>query len=171
MSVETLDDLKLIKESARDFAENYIRPHVMEWDEKQHFPVELFDQMGEYGFLGVLVPEQYHGTGLGYQEYITVIEEIGKVCGGIGLSVAAHNSLCTNHILLFGNPNDPYVLSRELADTFLTQPLSDEAYGFLAEVLLDGTPDYEWNIEEMNAPLRLRGFLSYLFQLPEYQLT
>ncbi|NRA52047.1 MAG: acyl-CoA dehydrogenase family protein, partial [Phaeodactylibacter sp.] len=103
MSVETLNNLQLIKESARDFAENYIRPHVMEWDESQEFPVEMFQQMGQYGFLGVLVPEQYNGSGLGYQEYITVIEEIGKVCGSIGLSVAAHNSLCTNHILMFGN--------------------------------------------------------------------
>lgn len=103
MSVETTSNLRLIKESARDFAENYIRPYVMEWDETQHFPVDLFHQMGQFGFLGVLVPEKYHGAGLGYQEYITVIEEIGKVCGSIGLSVAAHNSLCTNHILLFGN--------------------------------------------------------------------
>ncbi len=102
MNVETLENLQLIKESARDFAETYIRPHVMEWDEVSHFPVELFHQMGNYGFLGVLVPEQYGGAGLGYQEYITVIEEIAQVCGSIGLSVAAHNSLCTNHILSFG---------------------------------------------------------------------
>lgn len=103
MSVETINNLQLIKESARDFAETYIRPNVMEWDESQEFPVELFQQMGQYGFLGVLVPEKYNGAGLGYQEYITVLEEIGKVCGSIGLSVAAHNSLCTNHILMFGN--------------------------------------------------------------------
>lgn len=103
MSVETMDNLQLIKESARDFAETYIRPHVMEWDEKQEFPVDLFQQMGQYGFLGVLVPEKYNGAGLGYQEYITVLEEIGKVCGSIGLSVAAHNSLCSNHILMFGD--------------------------------------------------------------------
>ena len=98
-----MDNLQLIKESARDFAETYIRPHVMEWDEKQEFPVDLFQQMGQYGFLGVLVPEKYNGAGLGYQEYITVLEEIGKVCGSIGLSVAAHNSLCSNHILMFGD--------------------------------------------------------------------
>ncbi len=75
----------------------------MEWDETQYFPMDMFHKMGEYGFLGVLVPEAYGGAGLGYQEYITVIEEIAKVCGSIGLSVAAHNSLCTNHILMFGN--------------------------------------------------------------------
>ena len=103
MNVDTLDNLQLIKESARDFAENFIRPHLMDWDENQHFPIDLFHQMGQYGFLGVLVPEQYGGAGLGYQEYITVIEEIAKVCGSIGLSVAAHNSLCTNHILMFAN--------------------------------------------------------------------
>lgn len=96
------DNLQLIRESARDFAETYIRPHVMEWDEAQHFPKDLFHQMGTLGFLGVLVPEQYDGAGLGYAEYITIIEEIAKVCGSIGLSVAAHNSLCTNHILSFG---------------------------------------------------------------------
>lgn len=99
----TDENLKMIQQSARDFAESKIRPHFMEWDETQHFPVELFHEMGQYGFMGVLVPEEYGGSGLGYQEYITIIEEIGKVCGSIGLSVAAHNSLCTNHILSFGN--------------------------------------------------------------------
>jgi len=103
MNVETLDNLKLIQESARDFAEAHIHPHVMEWDEKQYFPVDLFHRMGEFGFMGVLVPEQYGGAGLNYQAYITIIEEIAKVCGSIGLSVAAHNSLCTNHILQYGN--------------------------------------------------------------------
>lgn len=104
MTVHTMsNNLQLIRESARDFAETYIRPNVMDWDEAQHFPVDLFRKMGEYGFMGVLVPEQYHGAGLGYQEYITIIEEISKVCGSIGLSVAAHNSLCTNHILQFGS--------------------------------------------------------------------
>jgi alkylation response protein AidB-like acyl-CoA dehydrogenase len=99
---DNTDSLQLIRQSARDFAETHIRPHVMEWDESQHFPMDLFHQMGEQGFLGVLVPEIYGGAGLGYHEYITVIEEIAKVCGSIGLSVAAHNSLCTNHILSFG---------------------------------------------------------------------
>jgi alkylation response protein AidB-like acyl-CoA dehydrogenase len=102
-SAAGMDSLQLIRQSARDFAETHIRPYVMEWDESQHFPMDLFHRMGEHGFLGVLVPEAYQGAGLGYQEYITVIEEISKVCGSIGLSVAAHNSLCTNHILSFGN--------------------------------------------------------------------
>lgn len=97
------ENLEMIKQSARDFAETYIRPHVMEWDEAQHFPVETMKALGQQGFLGVLVPEEYGGAGLGYQEYITVIEEVAKVCSSIGLSVAAHNSLCTGHILTFGN--------------------------------------------------------------------
>lgn len=103
MTAEKIDNLALIEQSARDFAETHIRPYVMEWDESQYFPMDTFHQMGEYGFLGLLVPENYGGAGLGYQEYISVLSEIGKVCGSIALSVAAHNSLCTNHILSFGN--------------------------------------------------------------------
>ncbi len=98
-----MSDLDLIKSSAREFAEQKIRPYVMEWDESQHFPIEMMHEMGQYGFLGVLVPEEYGGSGLGYHEYITIIDEIAQVCGSVGLSVAAHNSLCTNHILTFGN--------------------------------------------------------------------
>ncbi len=103
MDTVAIDNLQLIRESARDFAENYIRPHVMEWDETQEFPIDLFHKMGEFGFMGVLAPETYGGTGLNYQAYITIIEEISKVCGSIGLSLAAHNSLCTNHLLQFGD--------------------------------------------------------------------
>jgi alkylation response protein AidB-like acyl-CoA dehydrogenase len=89
--------------TAKDFAEQYIRPHVMEWDEAQFFPESLFREMGKLGLMGVLVPAEYGGAGLGYFEYNAIIQEIAKVCGSIGLSVAAHNSLCTNHILSFGN--------------------------------------------------------------------
>lgn len=96
-------DHKIIEDSAREFARTHILPHVMEWDESQHFPMDLMHQLGQQGFLGVLVPEEYGGAGLGYQEYITIITEIAKVCGSIGLSLAAHNSLCTNHIYMFGN--------------------------------------------------------------------
>ncbi|MFT4734388.1 MAG: alkylation response protein AidB-like acyl-CoA dehydrogenase [Algoriphagus sp.] len=97
------EQLQLIKESSKNFAETYIRPHVMEWDESQIFPIEVFKKLGEYGLMGVLVPEIYGGSGLGYQEYVTIVDEISQVCGSIGLSVAAHNSLCTNHILSFAN--------------------------------------------------------------------
>ena len=92
-----------VGQTARDFAEQYIRPNVMTWDESQEFPVQLFKEMGKLGLMGVLVPESYGGAGLGYQEYVRVISEIAKVCGSIGLSVAAHNSLCTGHILSFAN--------------------------------------------------------------------
>ncbi len=105
MSMEPLtkQSLSIIKDSAKDFAEKHIRPHIMEWDEAQEFPIATFKKMGEHGFLGVLVPEEYGGAGLGYQEYITIIEEIAKVDSSIGLSLAAHNSLCTGHILQFAN--------------------------------------------------------------------
>lgn len=93
----------MIEESARTFAEQHILPHVMEWDEAQYFPVDTMRALGQLGFLGVLVPEQYGGAGLGYHEYVSVIVEIAKVCGSVGLSVAAHNSLCTGHIMMFGN--------------------------------------------------------------------
>lgn len=103
MATEALqENLKIIRQSARDFAETHIRPHVMEWDESQEFPKALMHKLGEQGFLGVLVPEEYGGSGLGYHEYIAIIEEITKVDPSIGLSLAAHNSLCTNHILEFG---------------------------------------------------------------------
>jgi len=115
VQVEYTEDLQMIKESARDFAENYIRPHVMEWDESQHFPADVFRRMGEYGFMGILVPEIYGGAGLGYQEYITILEEISKVCGSIGLSLAAHNSLCTNHILSFANEEQKHKYLPKLA--------------------------------------------------------
>ncbi len=103
MNFEKSENQKMIAQMVRDFAEKEIRPNVMKWDESQEFPKEIFRKMGELGIMGVLVPEQYGGAGLGYFEYISVIEEVAKVCGSIGLSVAAHNSLCTNHILEFGN--------------------------------------------------------------------
>src|SRR5690606_1381873 len=97
------DHQSMIREMVRDFAQKNILPHVMEWDEEQVFPRELFGQMGALGLMGVLVPEHYGGAGLGYHEYVDVIVEIARVCGGIGLSLAAHNSLCTGHLLAFGN--------------------------------------------------------------------
>lgn len=103
MNFEATENQGLIAPSVREFAEREIRPHVMDWDERQYFPIELFRKMGEMGFLGVLVPESYGGAGLGYFEYVSVIDEIARVCGSVGLSVAAHNSLCTGHILQFGN--------------------------------------------------------------------
>ncbi len=93
----------MIADTVKKFAEAHIRPNIMEWDEAQTFPVELFKKMGEQGLMGILVPEKYNGSGLGYFEYVTAIIEVARVCGSIGLSMAAHNSLCTGHILAFGN--------------------------------------------------------------------
>jgi len=94
----------MIAGAVRDLCERELRPHVMEWDESQHFPIELFtDHFGPAGMMGVLVPEEYGGAGLGYFEYVDTIVEVAKVCGSAGLSLAAHNSLCTGHILQFGS--------------------------------------------------------------------
>jgi alkylation response protein AidB-like acyl-CoA dehydrogenase len=103
MNFDYSETQSMIAQSIRDFAEKNIRPYIMEWDEAQIFPISLFKKLGEMGFMGVLVPEKLGGSGLGYHEYITIVEEISKVDPSIGLSVAAHNSLCTNHILTFGN--------------------------------------------------------------------
>ncbi len=92
-----------VAQTARDFALQYIKPHLMEWDESQEFPVHIFKELGKLGMMGVIVPEAYGGAGLSYHEYNAIIQEISQICGSIGLSVAAHNSLCTNHILTFGN--------------------------------------------------------------------
>lgn len=101
--MQTNENIALIRQSARDFATTHILPNVMTWDEAQVFPRELFRALGQQGFMGVLVPEAYGGSGLDYAAYIAIIDEIAQVCGSIGLSVAAHNSLCTNHILTFGS--------------------------------------------------------------------
>jgi alkylation response protein AidB-like acyl-CoA dehydrogenase len=103
MSFEETENQKMIRDMIRDFGAREIKPYMMEWDESQEFPVELFKEMGSLGLMGVLVPEEYGGAGFGYLEYITAIVEISKIDGSIGLSVAAHNSLCTNHILQFAN--------------------------------------------------------------------
>ncbi len=97
------ENQQMIAQMIRDFGKKYIRPKMMEWDEQQIFPLELFEKMGELGLMGALVPEIYGGAGLSYPEYVTAISEISRIDGAIGLSVAAHNSLCTNHILSFGN--------------------------------------------------------------------
>jgi alkylation response protein AidB-like acyl-CoA dehydrogenase len=103
MNFEKSENQVMIAQMVRDFVEKEIRPNVMHWDESQEFPRDVFRKMGELGLMGVLVPQEYGGSGLGYFEYISVIKEVAKVCGSIGLSVAAHNSLCTNHILEFAN--------------------------------------------------------------------
>jgi alkylation response protein AidB-like acyl-CoA dehydrogenase len=104
MEFHTTESQTMIAQAVRDLCERELRPHIMEWDEAQHLPIDLLkDHFGPAGMLGVLVPEEYGGAGLGYFEYITTIVEVAKMCGSVGLSVAAHNSLCTGHILQFGN--------------------------------------------------------------------
>ena len=103
LNFQVSESQQLITQMVRDFCEKNIRPKLMEWDEAQTFPREVFHGFGELGLMGVLVPEEYGGAGLGYHEYIAIITEVSRVCGSIGLSLAAHNSLCTGHILTFGN--------------------------------------------------------------------
>jgi alkylation response protein AidB-like acyl-CoA dehydrogenase len=103
MDFQYSEEQKMISNSAKDFAEQYIRPHIMKWDESQYFPREILEKAGEMGFMGIFIPEEYGGSGLGYHEYVSIIEEISKVDPSIGLSIAAHNSLCTGHIFYFGN--------------------------------------------------------------------
>ncbi|OYD45508.1 acyl-CoA dehydrogenase [Sphingobacterium cellulitidis] len=139
------EELTLVKESARNFANTYIKPNIMTWDESQKFPIELFKNLGDHGFMGILVPEEYGGSGLSYQEYITILDEISKVCGSIGLSVAAHNSLCTNHILSFGNEDQkrrylPKLATAEWIGAWgLTEPGSgSDAGGMNTTAVQDG---------------------------------
>ena len=103
MNFEYTENQRMIADMIRDFAEKEIRPKMMEWDESQEFPVEVFKKLGELGLMGAVIPQEYGGSGMSYNEYVVVVSEIAKVCGSIGLSVAAHNSLCTNHIYMFAN--------------------------------------------------------------------
>jgi alkylation response protein AidB-like acyl-CoA dehydrogenase len=121
MNFELNEEQEQIKNSVREFAESEIRPHVMEWDESQHFPEELRPHLAELGLMGVLFPEEYGGAGMGYIEYATIIEEIARVDGSVGLSVAAHNSLCSNHIYMFG--------SEEQKQKYLVPLAQGESFG------------------------------------------
>lgn len=103
MNFDLTENQEMIAQMIRDFGAKQIKPYLMDWDERQEFPIELFQQLGKMGLMGVFVPEQYGGSGFGYAEYVTAITEIAKIDGAIGLSVAAHNSLCTGHLLQFGN--------------------------------------------------------------------
>ncbi len=122
------ENQKMISDMIRDFSDANIRPNIMKWDESQEFPVQIFKELGKLGLMGVLVPTEYGGSGFSYTEYVTVVSEISKVCGSIGLSVAAHNSLCTGHILSFGNEEQkqkylPKLASAEFIGAWaLTEP-------------------------------------------------
>jgi alkylation response protein AidB-like acyl-CoA dehydrogenase len=145
MDFQKNENQLMIAQMVRDFAEKEIRPNVMKWDESQEFPVQLFKKMGELGLMGVLVPTEYGGSGFGYFEYITVIEEISKVCGSIGLSVAAHNSLCTGHIAQFGNDEQKKKWLPKLATAewigawgLTEQGTGSDAGGMATTAVLDG---------------------------------
>ena len=103
MEFKPTENQEMIAQTVRNFADKHIRPKMMEWDESQEFPTEVFKKMGELGLMGILVPHEYGGSEFGYFEYVTAITEVSRVCGSIGLSMAAHNSLCTGHIMAFGN--------------------------------------------------------------------
>jgi alkylation response protein AidB-like acyl-CoA dehydrogenase len=128
MQFDLSEDQQQIKLSVREFAQGEIAPHVREWDETQHFPTELLPKLAEQGFMGVIFPEQYGGAGLGYIEYVTIIEELSRVDGSVGISVAAHNSLCSNHIYMFGTEEQkqkflaPLAQGQKLGAWGLTEP-------------------------------------------------
>ncbi|HET6889695.1 MAG TPA: acyl-CoA dehydrogenase [Pyrinomonadaceae bacterium] len=128
MDFELTEEQHQIKMSVREFAEAEIAPHVMEWDESQHFPIELKPKLAELGLLGVLFPENYGGAGMGYVEYASIIEELSRVDGSVGISVAAHNSLCSNHIYQYGNEEQkqkylvPLARGEHLGAWGLTEP-------------------------------------------------
>jgi alkylation response protein AidB-like acyl-CoA dehydrogenase len=128
MDFELTEEQQQIRMSVREFAEAEIAPHVMEWDETQHFPVELQPKLAELGLTGVLFPEEYGGAGMGYIEYATIIEELSRVDGSVGISVAAHNSLCSNHIYAFGSEQQrkkylvPLARGEHLGAWGLTEP-------------------------------------------------
>ena len=128
MHFDLSEDQQQIKQSVREFAQGEIAPHVREWDEAQHFPVELLPKLAEQGFMGVIFPEKYGGAGMGYVEYVTIIEELSRVDGSVGISVAAHNSLCSNHIFMFGTEAQkqkflvPLAQGQKLGAWGLTEP-------------------------------------------------
>jgi alkylation response protein AidB-like acyl-CoA dehydrogenase len=128
MEFDLTDEQQQVRMSVREFAEGEIAPHVMEWDETQHFPVELLPKLAQLGLMGVLFPEEYGGAGMGYVEYATIIEELSRVDGSVGISVAAHNSLCSNHIYQFGTEEQkrkylvPLAQGERLGAWGLTEP-------------------------------------------------
>lgn len=151
MDFQTSEITQHIAQTTRDFALQYIKPHVMEWDESQVFPADVFKALGKLGVMGVLVPEAYGGAGLGYFEYVTVIQEIAKVCGSVGLSLAAHNSLCTGHIMTFGSEDQkkkylPKLASAEFIGAWgLTEPNTGSDAGNMKCVAVKDGSDWVIN--------------------------
>ncbi len=146
MNFKTTELTEQVAQTAREFALQHIKPHIMEWDESQEFPLHIFKEMGKLGLMGVLVPEAYGGSGMGYHEYNRIIQEVAKVCGSIGLSLAAHNSLCTGHILAFGSEEQKKKYLQKLASAEfigawgLTEPnTGSDAGNMKTTAVKDGT--------------------------------
>lgn len=148
MDFSLTENQTMIQQMVRDFAEKEIRPNMMKWDESQEFPIEVFKKLGDLGLMGVLVPEEYGGSGMSYDEYIVVVSEIARVCGSIGLSVAAHNSLCTGHIMYFGNDEQkkkwlPKLATAEHIGAWgLTETGTGSDAGGMATVAVEDGDDY-----------------------------
>jgi alkylation response protein AidB-like acyl-CoA dehydrogenase len=145
MDFKKTENQQMISQMVRDFAKKEIAPYIMEWDETQIFPLDVFKKLGELGLMGVLVPEEYGGSGFTYTEYVTVLDEISQVCGAIGLSVAAHNSLCTGHILQFGNEEQKKKFLPKLASAewigawgLTEQETGSDAGGMMTTAVKDG---------------------------------
>jgi alkylation response protein AidB-like acyl-CoA dehydrogenase len=151
MSFDENENQRMIADMVRDFGEKEIKPHMMDWDESQEFPIDLFHKLGELGLMGVLVPQEYGGSGFGYMEYVTAILELGKIDGSVGLSMAAHNSLCTGHILQFGNEEQkstwlPRLASGEWIGAWgLTEPNTGSDAGNMKTVAVKDGDDWVIN--------------------------
>jgi len=137
---ETTESMKMIQSTVADFAKKKIKPYVMEWDEAQKFPKDVIHELGDLGIMGIIFPEEYGGSGMGYMEYVTAVVELSKVCGSVGISVAAHNSLCSNHIYMFGNEEQkkkwliPLASGKKIGAWGLTEPHSGSDAGGLKTV-------------------------------------
>src|SRR5215831_13185793 len=145
MQFDLTEEQLQVKRAVREFAESEIRPHVMEWDEAQHFPLEIIPKLGQLGFMGVVFPPEYGGAGLGYVEYVTIIEELARVDGSVSIIVAAHNSLCCGHIQIAGTEAQkrkyltPLARGDKLGCWSLTEPQAgSDAGGTRTTAALDG---------------------------------
>ncbi len=187
MEFDFNEEQQQVKASVREFAEGEIAPHVRVWDEKQHFPTELLPKLAEQGFMGVIFPEEYGGAGMGYIEYVTIIEELSRVDGSVGISVAAHNSLCSNHIYMFGSEEQkrkylvPLAQGKHLGAWGLTEPSAgSDASGTRTTAvkkdggwLVNGSKNFITHaihadtcvaVASTDRPMRSKGITAFIFE-------
>ncbi len=187
MEFDFNEEQQQVKASVREFAEGEIAPHVRAWDEKQHFPTELLPKLAEQGFMGVIFPEEYGGAGMGYIEYVTIIEELSRVDGSVGISVAAHNSLCSNHIYMFGSEEQkrkylvPLAQGKHLGAWGLTEPSAgSDASGTRTTAvkkdggwLVNGSKNFITHaihadtcvaVASTDRPMRSKGITAFIFE-------